>query len=154
MIVERPARAGDQRLLRSVQRLSAVLGRLERQTAARYDISVSQLRVLLTLAERGGAEGLRVTDLAADQGLAVSTMTRNLAHLEKKGWVGRAVAAADRRVVHVRLTEEGTAQARILLGTTVGVFNRAFAAFHPTDRVERAVALDRVAAALEAIDRR
>jgi DNA-binding MarR family transcriptional regulator len=153
-MVEKPPRAGDQRLLRSVQRLSAVLGRLERQTAARYDISVSQLRVLLTLAERGGAEGLRITDLAEDQGLAVSTMTRNLILLEKKGWVSRATGASDRRVVQVGLTPVGDHQARTLLGTTVGQFNRAFAAFHPSDRVERAVALDRVAAALEAIDRK
>jgi MarR family transcriptional regulator, 2-MHQ and catechol-resistance regulon repressor len=143
----------DQRLLRSVQRLSAVLGKLERQTAASYEISVSQLRVLLDLAERDAAENVRVSDLADDQGLAVSTMTRNLLLLEKQGWVARVQDTQDRRVIQVRLTDAGATRARELQSTTVGQMSRAFAAFHPTDRVERAVALDRVAAALEAIDR-
>jgi DNA-binding MarR family transcriptional regulator len=81
-------------------------------------------------------------------------MTRNLLLLEKQGWVARLQGTEDRRVVQVRLTEAGSARARELQTTTVGQMSRAFAAFHPSDRVERAVALDRVAAALEAIDRR
>ena len=36
---------GQARLLRSVQRLSAVLGRLERAAAAEHDVTVAQLRV-------------------------------------------------------------------------------------------------------------
>jgi DNA-binding MarR family transcriptional regulator len=154
MTVAGAARAPDQRLLRSVQRLSAVLARLERRTAARHDLSVSQLRVLVQLAERGGEAGVRVSDLAGAQALAVSTMTRNLALLEKKGWVERAAAVVDRRIVRVRLSAAGLAQARALMSATTGQLTRAFATFHPSDRVERAVALDRVAAALEAVDRR
>src|SRR5688572_6708795 len=105
----------DARLVRSLQRLATALGRLERQTAAENDVSVSQLRVLTCLgahphgsetgeASDAGKRGVRISDLAHEQGLAVSTMTRNIALLEKKGWVSRHTGAADRCTVMVVLT--------------------------------------------------
>jgi len=90
-----------------------------------------------------------VSDLADEQGLAVSTMTRNLKLLEDKGWVHRVPGTDDRRTVQVALSESGRALATRLSDTNVARFSRAFGEFHPTDRVERAVALDRVAAAIE-----
>src|SRR5262245_29290762 len=104
---------------------------------------------MMSLAHAPG--GIRISDLAHEQGLAVSTMTRNLSLLEKKGWIVRQIGADDRRTVLVALTEEGGRRSRRLQQSTLGIFGRAFRAFHPTDRVERAVALDRVAAALEKV---
>jgi len=140
----------DRRLVQSVQRLATALSRLERQTAAEHDVSVSQLRVLMHLAQ-GENSGVRISDLAQEQGLAVSTMTRNLGLLEKKGLITRIAGAQDKRTVVARLTDAGLARSRLLKTTTVGLFGKAFHAFHPSDRVERAVALDRVAAALEKV---
>lgn len=141
----------EEKLLRSVQRLAGALGRLERQAAAKGGVTVSQLRVLSYLAERFPAT-VRVSDLADDQGLAVSTMTRNLAVLERKAWVIRLPGSADKRTVHVTLSDAGRAMATRLQDATITNFARAFQAFHPTDRVERAAALDRVAAALDEAD--
>ena len=95
---------------------------------------------------------MRLSDLAGEQGLAVSTMTRNVALLERKGWLSRASPDGDKRVALLRLTPQGVAQAQTLRGLSVGQLSRAFSGFHPSDRVERAVALDRVAAALEALE--
>ena len=92
---------------------------------------------------------MRISDLAEDQGLAVSTMTWNLKLLEDKGWVRRVPGADDRRTVKVELTNGGREVAAKLSNTNVARFSHAFREFHPSDRVERAVALDRVAAALE-----
>ncbi|MEK7703838.1 MAG: MarR family transcriptional regulator [Myxococcota bacterium] len=139
----------DSRLLRSVQRLASALGRLERQTASRAGVTVSQLRVLSCLDQASSAPGVRIGTLADDQGLAISTMTRNVALLERRGWVRRESGEEDRRTVRVVLTEVGRQKALELQDTTLSRFQRAFRAFHPTDRVERAVALDRVAEALE-----
>ena len=58
---------------------------------------------------------------------------------------------ADRRTVMVSLTALGRQRSKSLENTTANQFGQAFSAFHPTDRVERAVALDRVAAALEKV---
>lgn len=141
--------ATDQRLVRSLKRLAIALARLERQTAADHDVSVSQLRILLFLAEQ--TRGMRISDLADEQGLAVSTMTRNVDLLEKKGLITRQTGAEDRRTVMVELTARGQERSATLQQTTSGAFGRAFGGFHPSDRVERAVALDRVAAALEKV---
>jgi len=141
--------SNDQRLFRSLKRLAHALARLERQAAAENDVSVSQLRVLLFLAEQAG--GVRISDLAVDQGLAVSTMTRNVALLQKQGLTSRQTGVADRRTVMVSLTHGGRELSEALQRTTVGLFGRALGGFHPSDRVERAVALDRVAAALERV---
>lgn len=137
------------RLLRSVQRLSSVLSRLERQTAARQGVSVSQMRVLVCLGQEEAASGMSLSDLADDQGLALSTMTRNISLLEQKGWVRREPGREDRRIVTVSLTESGRVLAASLRENSVSRFSSAFSSFHPSDRVERAVAMDRVAQALE-----
>jgi DNA-binding MarR family transcriptional regulator len=141
----------ETRLLRSVQRLANALSRLERQAAGASGVSVSQMRVLLSL-DQSGEDGARISDLALEQGLAVSTMTRNLSLLERNGWVVRATGARDRRTVWIRLTASGRELAGTLSDSKVSRFSRAFSTFHPSDRVERAVALDRVAAALERAD--
>lgn len=140
----------EKRLLRSVQRLASALAKMERQAASGSGVSVSQMRVLLALEIADGL-GLRISDLAEDQGLAVSTMTRNIGLLERRGYVGRSQGESDRRTVLVQLTDAGRALAGNLGDTNVAKFSRAFGAFHPSDRVERAVALDRVAAAIEKV---
>ena len=142
----------QERLLRSVQRLSSVLSRLERQTAAASGVSVSQMRLLVYLEQSAEKGGGRLSDLAEDQGLALSTMTRNVTLLEEKGWVQRVTREDDRRVVTVSLTESGRQLAASLHGNSVARFAGAFRSFHPSDRVERAVAVDRVAEALERVD--
>jgi len=134
------------RLLRSVERLSTALAKLERRIAADGGVSISQLRILSHLSRQGEA---RVSDMAQDLGLSVSTMTRNVAHLCRKGWLRRQVGAADKRTVRVSLTPNGREVSDGLQSSNTVELLNAFDAFHPTDRVERAVALDRVAAALE-----
>jgi MarR family transcriptional regulator, organic hydroperoxide resistance regulator len=138
----------EQKLLKSVQRLASALARMERHAAQRGGVSLSQFRIMLRL-EQEGDRGLRVSDLADDQGLAVSTMTRNLALLERKGWVARAPGNDDKRTVRVVLTDVGRETSERLQGEALGRLSKAFRTFHPTDRVERAAALDRVAAAIE-----
>ncbi len=141
----------DTRLVRSVQRLASALARMERQAATSLGVSVSQMRILLTL-EQAASRLVRISDLAEEQGLAVSTMTRNLKLLEDKGWVSRVPGTDDRRTVQVALSDSGRELAARLSETNVARFSRAFREFHPSDRLERAVALDRVAAAIEKAD--
>ena len=148
----------ERRLVRSLQRLSHALAKLERQTAAQHDISASQLRILLALGAasatavvESAGEPSRVSELARTQGLAVSTMTRNLDVLERKGFILRRTGQSDRRTVTVCLTDDGAGAALRLRDATTAQYHQAFRRFHPSDRVERAVALDRVAEALEGV---
>ncbi len=138
---------GNQRLLQSVQRLGLAFGRIERLVATAHEVTVAQLRVVMALAERDG--GANVGELADEQGVAISTMTRNLIVLERQGQVTRTQDGSDGRAVRVQLTDAGRALAARLRQATLNRLGQAFQAFHPTDRLERAAALDRVAVALE-----
>jgi len=140
----------DLRLIRAVRRISTVLARIERQLAAHDGVSVSQLRILMRLVQEE-ERGMRVSELAEDQGLAISTMTRNLALLEKRRWLTRSSGSNDKRTVVVTLTEEGRRHANALEARSNAVFQRAFQPFHRSAALERAVALQRVASALEEV---
>lgn len=166
----------EQRLLRSIDRFADVLLRMERNNAASVGVSVSQMRILLRLIDArkaaqhearlssqeynanhggngsnglNGFSGLRISDLAQSQGLAVSTMTRNLSGLERKGWIRRQKCSSDGRAVNITLSDEGATVASQLSDERSRCMGTAFKSFHPSDRLERAVAMERIAAALE-----
>jgi DNA-binding MarR family transcriptional regulator len=71
-----------------------------------YGISISQSHILDVLAEEGD---LTMQQLAGRMFKSVSTMTRVVAQLVRRGYVRRRQDAADRRVVHVSITPQGKA---------------------------------------------
>lgn len=75
----------------------------EELAAAGHDLTMSQYVVLKVLA--GGQAG--VTDLARHAELNPGAMTRLLDKLEARGIVARSADPADRRALHIRLTEAG-----------------------------------------------
>src|SRR5512141_1774140 len=78
-----------------------------------YGISISQSHILDTLAEEGD---LTMQQLARRMYKSVSTMTRVVSQLVRRGYVKRRQEAADRRVVHISITPQGKA--------IVAAFNR------------------------------
>jgi len=71
-----------------------------------YGISISQSHILDTLAEEGD---LTMQQLARRMFKSVSTMTRVVAQLVRRGYVKRRQDPEDRRVVHVSVTPQGKA---------------------------------------------
>jgi len=71
-----------------------------------YGISISQSHILDTLAEEGD---LSMQQLAGQMFKSVSTMTRVVAQLVRRGYVKRRQVPEDRRVVHVSITPQGKA---------------------------------------------
>ncbi|MGH9869970.1 MAG: MarR family winged helix-turn-helix transcriptional regulator [Candidatus Polarisedimenticolia bacterium] len=74
-------------------------------------VTVSQCYVLKELGQRGP---LTMTALAGAMCLAVSTLTRVVAQLERRGHVARRPPAGDRRVREVSLTGSGAALLRTM----------------------------------------
>lgn len=140
------------KLVLAVERCAGVLARFERRLAGEHNVSVSQMRLLKYLLTQ--PKGVRISDLARDQGLALSTITRNMILLEKSGWLNRTTGTLDGREVTIELSERGKQLAAVLTTSTNELLVKAFAGFHPSDRIERAVALERVAAALESATNR
>jgi DNA-binding MarR family transcriptional regulator len=71
-----------------------------------YGISISQSHILDTLAEEGD---LTMQQLARRMFKSVSTMTRVVAQLVRRGYVKRRQDPEDRRIVHVSVTPQGKA---------------------------------------------
>ena len=71
-----------------------------------YGISISQCHILDVLAEEGD---LTMQQLAKRMFKSVSTMTRVVSQLVRRGYVKRLQDPEDRRVVHVSITPQGKA---------------------------------------------
>jgi DNA-binding MarR family transcriptional regulator len=71
-----------------------------------YGITISQSHILDALAEEGN---LTMQQVAGRMFKSVSTMTRVVAQLVRRGYVRRHRDPEDRRVVHVSITPQGKA---------------------------------------------
>jgi DNA-binding MarR family transcriptional regulator len=86
--------------------VSRALVALSARSLVRFDEDVSfvQYRVLVVMASRGPQ---RTADLAAEFGVASSTITRMCDRLHRKGLIRRYRRTTDRRVTWIGLTEAG-----------------------------------------------
>lgn len=90
-------------------RLRTAIGRLGRSlrlTRTGSELSPSQHEVLGTIVRRGP---LRLSELAAIEGINPTMLSRIVGKLEAAGYVAKAPDPVDGRVVHLRSTEEGGA---------------------------------------------
>lgn len=93
------------RLRASIQHLMPML----RAQSVHSDLTPSRLSALAALADRGP---LRISELAARMGIALSTASRMIDLLEGLGWTGRRPDPGDQRASLISLTTEGDAVLR------------------------------------------
>ncbi len=112
------------------------------------ELSLSQYQLLEPLLD---AERLGVCELAEAAGVSAPTATRMLAGLERDGLVERGGSPADKRVVHVVLTDEG--RVRACAKRARGEARRAeiFESLSEGERREAARLLERLTAAMDAL---
>ncbi len=114
-------------------RTRAVIGRLGRglrQTRAGTELSPSQYEVLATVSIR---ERVRLSDLAAIEGLNPTLLSRIVGKLEELGLVAREQDADDRRVAHVAITAEGRALHERIRGERTDVLALALDGLEPRE---------------------
>ncbi|MFQ5538698.1 MAG: MarR family winged helix-turn-helix transcriptional regulator [Gemmatimonadota bacterium] len=98
-----------QSVLHAWQRIESVCGRRKNpDRSAGVRVSANQAEILGYLHP---TDPVMVTELAEFLGVTASTMSLTLKRMEAAGWIRRDRDPADRRVVNVRLTEEGAALA-------------------------------------------
>ena len=90
-----------------VARLHRVVARLYEQTLQTAGLTQPQMEVLASLISAAGP--VRPTALAARLMLERSTISRNLALMQKKGWVAVAETSATGRAMSVTITDAGIA---------------------------------------------
>ncbi len=100
------ARTGtqDQRLIAQMVRLVDAAMAFQEHPLPDLELSQREVRVLIRLGERGE---MIMTDLASAIRVPLSTLTRIVDRVEKKGLVGRSRSGADRRIVVVKRTKKG-----------------------------------------------
>ena len=112
------------------------------------ELSLSQYHLLEPLI---AGERLATCELALAAGVSAPTATRMLSGLVREGLVERVPCVADRRVVHVVLTDDG--RARVLAKRARGEARRAeiFASLSAGERRQAARLLQRLADAVEGL---
>jgi DNA-binding MarR family transcriptional regulator len=98
-------------------------------------------RVLAALRER---DGRRMGDLSATTSIEVSTLTRLVDGMEKRGLVARRRAAGDARVVALNVTAAGRQLTRRILPIARRYERVALAGFGPTEAATLKAALRRL----------
>jgi DNA-binding MarR family transcriptional regulator len=94
----------DQKTARALQVVARALGRIGRERARTGDITPQQAEALQLISERGA---ISTSSLADVLGIDPSTASRNLAGLERAGFIVRKRGAEDGRQTDVRLTPRG-----------------------------------------------
>jgi DNA-binding MarR family transcriptional regulator len=94
----------DPKTARALLVVARALGRLSRERARAGDVTPQQAEALQLIAERGA---LSTSSLAIVLGIDPSTASRNLAGLERAGFIVRKRGAEDGRQTDVRLTPRG-----------------------------------------------
>lgn len=126
-------------LLRQVR--DALWARMALELSQRgHDLTFSQYITLKKLAT--GTAG--VTDLARAAQLNPGAMTRLLDKLEARGYVTRVTDPADRRALHIHLTEAGTIIAHEINHCGQRVLERAFTGLDAAEREQLLQYLERV----------
>jgi DNA-binding MarR family transcriptional regulator len=98
------APADNERFARAAQVVARGLGRISRERARAGDVTPQQAETLQLIAERGA---LSTSLLATALGIDPSTASRNLAGLERAGYITRKKGADDARQTDIRLTPRG-----------------------------------------------
>jgi DNA-binding MarR family transcriptional regulator len=143
---ERPSsqRPSSQRPSTDAERLALVAGRLNRRMqAATGGLSHGLLSALAVIAKRGP---LRLSDLAALEGVSAPSMTRTVAELEARGYVVRSPDPVDGRAVLIAAADAGAAAIVDARSTRAQVVTELLATLSQRDA-------EAIAAALPALER-
>jgi DNA-binding MarR family transcriptional regulator len=128
---------------RALQVVARALGRVGRERARAGDVTPQQAEALQLVAERGAVS---TSTLALKLGIDPSTASRNLAGLERAGYIVRRRGMDDGRQTDVRLTPRGKRTAEAVSTEWTQAYSRLI------DRIPRPER-QRIADALEALAR-
>ncbi|TIX87275.1 MarR family transcriptional regulator [Rhizobium sp. P44RR-XXIV] len=92
-----------------VQRLSHLLEDELQSFFRQYNLDTSEVDVLFTLRRSGAPYGLTPTQLVKSLMVTSGAITKRINRLERRNLVERIPDALDRRIVQVRLTQQGLA---------------------------------------------
>lgn len=87
----------------NLQKLQKIYGNLLAPVCAQWNLTRNELDVLLFLYNNPHLD--RATDIVSCRGIAKSHVSISVSSLEKRGYLRKWVDKADRRTIHLELTE-------------------------------------------------
>jgi DNA-binding MarR family transcriptional regulator len=139
--------ADQERFARAVQVVARGLGRLGRERARAGEVTPQQAETLQLIAERGAVS---TSSLALMLGIDPSTASRNLAGLERAGFIVRKRGTDDGRQTDVRLTPRGKRVAESVATESLQAFGALMERLPKVDRLRVTEALEVLARWLDA----
>ena len=137
----------DLKTARALQVVARSLGRLGRERArGAGDVTPQQAEALALIAERGA---MSTTSLAIMLGIDPSTASRNLAGLERAGYVVRKRGTEDGRQTDVRLTPRGKRTAEAVISEWTFAYSTMLERLPRPERQRVADALELLARVLD-----
>lgn len=98
---------------------------------AEFDMTHAQFGIFRKLLDSPNA--MTAGDLAREWNYDTGAMTRMLDRLEEKGFIARTRSQADRRVVHIELSDKGRALADRMSGVAIEALNHHLRNFSPAE---------------------
>jgi DNA-binding MarR family transcriptional regulator len=136
----------DSKTLRTLVVVARALGRFGRERARAGDVTPHQAEALQLIVERGS---ISTSSLAMILGIDPSTASRNLAGLERAGYIVRRRGAEDGRQNDVRLTPRGRRTAEAVALEWSGAYASLLERMPRPERHRVAEALECLAKALD-----
>ncbi len=140
------AAADQERFARAAQIVARGLGRISRERARAGDVTPQQAETLQLIAERGAVS---TSLLATLLGIDPSTASRNLAGLERAGFITRKKGAEDARQTDVRLTPRGKRTAESVGNEAIGAMMSLLERLPRSERGKIVEALEALARTLD-----
>jgi DNA-binding MarR family transcriptional regulator len=137
-----------ERFARAAQIVARGLGRISRERARAGDVTPQQAETLQLIAERGAVS---TSLLATLLGIDPSTASRNLAGLERVGFITRKKGAEDARQTDVRLTVRGRRTADSVATEALSAMVSVLERLPRSERGRIVEALESLARALDAM---
>lgn len=138
--------ADQDRFARAVHIVARGLARIARERARAGDVTPQQAETLQLIADRGAVS---TSSLALMLGIDPSTASRNLAGLERAGFVTRKKGADDGRQTDVRLTPRGKRTADSVSAEATQAFTSLLEKLPKADRVRVVESLEVLAKAFD-----
>jgi DNA-binding MarR family transcriptional regulator len=136
----------DAKTSRALQVLARSLARFGRERARAGDVTPQQAEALQLLSERAA---MSTSTLALVLGIDPSTASRNLAGLERAGYISRRRGTDDGRQTDVRLTPRGKRTAETVSSEWTSAYATLLERLPRTERQRVAEALEVLARALD-----
>ncbi|MEU4803859.1 MarR family transcriptional regulator [Actinosynnema sp. NPDC023587] len=133
-------------VLGRVARLSRLVEREVKEFLAHFDLEPGEFEVLTALRRAGGEHGLTAGAFLDDALVTAGAITNRLDRMATKGLVRRVPDTEDRRVVRVRLTDEGRALVDSMLAAHMA---RCATVLEPLDPSSRETLADALRVLLE-----